>query len=80
MLPSKHQVHHGTENPDHFLDTSFNYQEGNFTTRVYQKPDKLQVEIGHPRKVEAQHYFRFFYSGRYLLLQKAKKCRLHQPG
>ena len=22
----------------------------------------------------------FFYSGRYLLLQKAKKCRLNQPG
>lgn len=31
------------ENPDHFLDTSFNHQEGNFTTRVYQKPGKLQV-------------------------------------
>ena len=31
------------ENPDYFLDTSFNRQEGNFTTRVYQKPGKLQV-------------------------------------
>ena len=31
------------ENPDHFLDTSFNYQDGNFITRVYQKPGKLQV-------------------------------------
>ena len=31
------------ENPDHFLDTSFNYQDGHFITRVYQKPGKLQV-------------------------------------
>ena len=31
------------ENPDHFPDTSFNHQEGNFTTRVYQKLGKLQV-------------------------------------
>ena len=31
------------ENPDHFLDTSFIHQEGNFTTKVYQKPGKLQV-------------------------------------
>jgi len=31
------------EHPDHFLDTSFNRQEVNFTTRVYQKPGKLQV-------------------------------------
>ena len=31
------------ENPDHFLDTSFNHQERNFITRVYEKPDKLQV-------------------------------------
>jgi len=31
------------ENPDNFLDTSFNHQEGNFTTRVYQKSGKLQV-------------------------------------
>jgi len=30
------------ENPDYFLDTSFNHQEGNFTTRVYQKSGKLQ--------------------------------------
>jgi len=25
------------------LDTTFNHQEGNFTTGVYQKPGKLQV-------------------------------------
>ena len=31
------------ENPDHFLDTSFIHQEGSFTTKVYQKPGKLQV-------------------------------------
>ena len=31
------------ENPDHFLDTSFSYQEANDTTKVYQKPGKLQV-------------------------------------
>ena len=31
------------ENPDHFLDTSLNHQDEKFTTRVYQKPDKLQV-------------------------------------
>ena len=31
------------DNPDHFLDTSFNHPEGNVTTRVYQKPGKLQV-------------------------------------
>ena len=31
------------ENPDRFLDTSFNYQDGNFITRVYQKPGKLQI-------------------------------------
>ncbi|XP_078365461.1 uncharacterized protein LOC144649756 [Oculina patagonica] len=31
------------ENPGHFLDTSFNHHEGNFTTSVYQKPGKLQV-------------------------------------
>ena len=31
------------EHPDHFLDSSFNHQEGNFTTKVYQKPGKLQV-------------------------------------
>ena len=29
------------ENPDHFLDTTFNQQEGNFTTRVYQKTGKF---------------------------------------
>lgn len=32
------------ENADYFLDTSFNHQEGNFTTRVYQnQSNKLQV-------------------------------------
>ena len=28
------------ENPHHFLGASSNHQEGNFTTRVYQKPGK----------------------------------------
>ena len=31
------------ENPDHFLDTAFTHQEGNFITKVHQKPRKLQV-------------------------------------
>ena len=31
------------ENPDHFLDTAFTHQEGNFITKVHQKPGKLQV-------------------------------------
>lgn len=29
------------ENPDHFLDTSFNYQNQKFESRVYKKPGKL---------------------------------------
>ena len=33
----------GEENPDHFLDTSFIHQEGNFTTKIYLIPGKLQV-------------------------------------
>ena len=31
------------ENLDHTLDTSFKQKNGNFITRVYQKPGKLQV-------------------------------------
>ena len=31
------------ETPDHFLDTAFTHQEGNFITKVHQKPGKLQV-------------------------------------
>ena len=31
------------ENPNHFPDTSLSHQDGKFTTRVYQKPGKLQV-------------------------------------
>ena len=29
--------------PKHFLDTSFDYKEGKFSTKVYKKPGKLQV-------------------------------------
>ena len=31
------------EDPDHFLDTSFEYKDGKLITKVYQKPGKLQV-------------------------------------
>jgi len=31
------------ENPDNSLDTSFNHQEGNFTSRVCQKPGKQKI-------------------------------------
>ena len=31
------------ENPKHFLDTAFTYQDGHFNTKVHKKPGKLQV-------------------------------------